>query len=146
MIVNKLDLFHKKFRSDFQSFLKPLPGNIEVNSKELMSMHPLTYAIFGSIARFFEMSKQLNYTFDLTEQLRTVTLIDLDKLQAGSRLAEELVFTYSSFGREMYKMMQDDPDLIIAKAQTMKFGRALMVNHGELGKAMPNLKLGKYYT
>jgi len=86
------------------------------------------------------MSMRLNHTLNLTEQLRTVTLINLDKLQSGSRLSEELIFTHSSFGKEMFKLMQDDPDVIIAKARAMQFGHSLMINQGELGKAMPHLK------
>jgi len=107
-----------------------------------IAVHPLTIAIYGSVKRFHEMNKAMGYTTDLNKQLETITLLDLDKLASQNRKSEELIFTFSTFGRKLFNQLRDDPDLIIAKAQTMRFGRSLMDIQLAMAKEFPNIKKG----
>jgi hypothetical protein len=137
-VIKDLSTYFKRYKEAY----------IDANSNDSwdcrvsLGSHPLTIAIYGSVKRYHLMNKAMGYTTDLSKQLETVTLLNLDKLRTQERNSEELIFTYSTFGRKLSRQLRDDPDLIIAKARTMQFGRSLMDIQLAMAKEFPLLKAG----
>lgn len=140
-VVRRLSLFFKEFVKAYDETLVKT-GCESVETK--IAHHPLTWAVYNSVKRYHKMNKDMGYTTDLSRQLETITLIDIDKLRTRERTSINLVFTYSTLGRRLFYQLRDDPYLYIAKAQTMKFGRGLFDIELAMAKAYPNLKLGSY--
>lgn len=140
-IVKKLSTYYKNFVGKFEEFINVSETS---PSPSVMNIHPLTGAMYNSIVAFSNMNKELMYTTNLQAQLETVTLLDLDKLANRERLSKDRIFTFSSFARKLAYQMEQDPDLIIAKARTMQFGRGLLDIKLAMAKANPNLKSGSW--
>jgi len=137
-VIKDLSTYFKRYKEAY----------IDANSNDSwdcrvsLGNHPLTIAIYRSVKHYHMMNKAMGYTTDLSKQLETITLLNLDKLKTKDRSSEELIFTYSTFGRKLARQLRDDPDLIIAKARTMQFGRSLMDIQFAMAKEFPLLKAG----
>jgi hypothetical protein len=139
MSVSKnLSTYFTKFK---ENYIPSVSHGFQVGCTPI-EVHPLTISIYSSVKRFHLMNKAMGYTTDLNKQLETITLLDLDKLASQDRKSEELIFTFSTFGRKLFNQLRDDPDLIIAKAQTMRFGRSLMDIQLAMAKEYPHIKNG----
>jgi hypothetical protein len=139
-VCNTLSKYYQNYKNSFDSFITA-PSSI-VNVEELFKIHPLTYALFSSVSTFEEMNKELGYTLDLNKQLTTVTVLDLEKLSFQSRTSIDVIFTYRTFARKLRLAVEFDPYQLIAKAQSMRFGRSLMDIRLAFVKDNPLLKTG----
>jgi len=137
-VSHKLSSYFKKFK---ESYADSVSYQFQDGTTSI-GVHPLTIAVYASVKRFHIMNKSMGYTQDLNKQLETITLFDLDKLASQDRTSKELIFTFSTFGRKLRHQLRDDPDLIIAKAQSMRFGRSLMDIQLAMAKEFPHLKAG----
>lgn len=139
--LKRLSDFYRVFKESYNEILTHQAcdtGTLPVNS------HPLTHAIYQSVFRFSEMNKAMNYTTDLEKQLETITLIDIDRLRNHERTSNNLIFHYGTLGRKLAYQLRTDPDLYIAKARSMQFGRSLLDIRFAMEREFPNLKLGKW--
>jgi hypothetical protein len=139
--LKRLSDFYRVFKESYNEILTHQAcdtGTLPVNS------HPLTHAIYQSVYRFSEMNKAMNYTTDLEKQLETITLIDINRLRNHERTSNNLIFHYGTLGRKLAYQLRTDPDLYIAKARTMQFGRSLLDIRFAMEREFPNLKLGKW--
>jgi hypothetical protein len=123
-ITRNLSKYYTDFKSRFDNFITA--PCVEFCKPEVFFEHPLVYALYSSVRRYDEMNRALNYTYDLSSQLMTVTLLDLEKLQLQSRTSVDIMFTFRTFARKLRLQLENDPYQIIAKAQTMRFGRSLL--------------------
>jgi len=139
-ISNNLSKYYSVFKEKFDGFItSPI---VELSKPGLIDKHPLTFALYTSICNFSQMNKDLNYTYDLNKQLMTVTVLDLEKLQLQSRTAVDMMFTYRTFARKLRLQLEHDPFMIIAKAQTMRFGRSLLDIKFGFERDNPMIKTG----
>lgn len=137
-VVRNLSVYFNKFK---ESYERSVSHQFQ-DGVTSIGVHPLTIAVYGSVKRFHQMNKDMGYTQDLNKQLETITLFDLDKLAAQDRTSKELIFTFSTFGRKLRNQLKDDPNLYIAKAQSMRFGRALLDIQLAMAKEYPLIKAG----
>jgi hypothetical protein len=137
-VIKDLSNYFRKFKEVYESAV----SHDSVVGSTPMGIHPLTSAIYRSVKHYHLMNKAMGYTTDLSKQLETITLLNLDSLARQDRKSEELIFMYSTFGAKLRRQLRDDPDLIIAKARTMQFGRSLMDIQLALAKEFPHLKAG----
>lgn len=142
-VVYKLNRYYNDFMSKFPQFITSPTVRSQDIENVYIHKHPLIYALYTSIFSFEKMNKELGYTYDLNKQLTTVTVLDLEKLELQSRTSIDMIFTYRSFARKLRFQLVHDPELIIAKAQTMRFGRALMDIRLALQRANPRLQTGE---
>lgn len=140
-VTHKLLKFYNEFKSEFPTFITN-SARVADGNLDLFPNHPLTFALYTNISNNWIGNKALNYTEDLKKQLTTVTLIDLDKLRLHSRLSEDMVFTYRTFGRKVAYQLSTDPDLIIAKAQSMRFAKSLFDIKRSFDKDLQLLQTG----
>jgi hypothetical protein len=140
--LKKLSKFYSNFKEVYSSAVSH--SCIESVRTDI-SIHPLTFAIYRSVNNFSEMNKRMGYTTDLSRQLETITLIDLDKLAERERTSNNMVFLYSTLGRKLAYQLATDHDLVIAKARTMQFGRALLDIKFAMEKDFRFLKEGTWY-
>jgi len=139
-ITRNLSKYYTNFKEQFMSFITaPI---VQFISPEMFNKHPLVFALYSSIREYHEMNVRLNYTYDLSSQLMTVTLLDLEKLQLQSRTAVDIMFTYRTFARKLRFQLENDPYQIIAKAQTMRFGRSLLDLKLAMERDNPMIKTG----
>jgi hypothetical protein len=123
-ITRNLSKYYTDFKERFNNFITaPM---VELIKPEVFYQHPLVFALYSSVRRYDEMNRKLNYTYDLSSQLMTVTLLDLEKLQLQSRTSVDIMFTFRTYARKLRFQLENDPYQIIAKAQTMRFGRSLL--------------------
>jgi len=139
-VCNTLSKYYQNFKLSFDSFIASPSGIIK--SDVLFTIHPLVYALYSSVYTFEEMNKDLGYTLDLNKQLTTVTVLDLEKLSYQSRTSIDVIFTYRTFARKLRLAVEYDPYQLIAKAQSMRFGRSLMDIRLAFQKDNPLLKTG----
>lgn len=137
-IIKDLSTYYRRFKEIFVT----ATSSDSFDCRVALSSHPLTIAIYASVKHYHQMNKDMGYTTDLSRQLETITLLNLDKLQTKDRSSKELIFTYSTFGMKLRRQLRDDPDLIIAKARTMQFGRSLLDIQLAMAKEFPILKAG----
>jgi hypothetical protein len=137
-VIKDLSSYFKRYKESYISANSHDSWDCSV----ALGSHPLTIAIYRSVKHYHMMNKAMGYTTNLSKQLETITLLNLDKLASKDRSSEELIFTYSTFGRKLSRQLRDDPDLIIAKARTMQFGRSLMDIQLAMSKEFPLLKAG----
>jgi hypothetical protein len=138
-VIKRLTSFHKEYELAYKDAIS---GHSVAESVETaIETHPLTWAVYRSVTHFHELNKSMGYTNDLSKQLESVTLIDLERLKHRERTSIDLVFAYSTLGRKLAFQLKDDPYLIIAKARSMQFGRSLFDIRISMGKAYPNIKL-----
>jgi hypothetical protein len=140
--LKKLSKFYSNFK---EVYSKAVDHSCIESVRTDISMHPLTFAIYRSVNNFSEMNKRMGYTTDLSRQLETITLIDLDKLAERERTSNNMVFLYSTLGRKLAYQLATDHDLVIAKARTMQFGRALLDIKFAMEKDFRFLKEGTWY-
>lgn len=135
-VIKDLSTYYKRYKEAYITSCSHAfqQGHVEVGR------HPLTYAVYGSVTRFHKMNKDMGYTTDLNKQLETITLLNLDKLQSQDRSSKELIFTFSTFASKLRRQLQSDPDLIIAKARSMQFGRSLFDIQLAMQREFPHLQ------
>jgi hypothetical protein len=137
-VIKDLSTYFRRFKETYE---QAVGHDSQVGVPDI-GFHPLTCAIYRSVKTFHEINKKMGYTTDLTKQLETITLLNLDSLAKKDRKSEELIFAFSTFGSKLRRQLRDDPDLIIAKARSMQFGRSLMDIQLAMAKEFPHLKAG----
>lgn len=121
--LKKLSKFYSEFKEAYVSATEH--SRLESTNVDI-SKHPLTWAVYKSVNFYHAQNKAMGYTTDLNSQLETITLLDPAKLLDRDREAERMIFLYSTLGRKLANQLSTDHDLIISKARTMQFGRALL--------------------
>ena len=139
-ITHRLGKYYTSFKAMFDDCIAS-PIVISVKP-DMFKQHPLVFALYESVRKNSQANKDLESTMDLSRQLMTVTILDLEKLQYQARTSVDIMFTYRTFARKLRLQLEFDPYLIIAKAQTMRFGRALLDIKFAFEKDNPMIKTG----
>jgi len=132
LLVGKLSRYEVKLRTVMSSLF----GDIADTSKPNHQIHPVYHAIFNSVTRLEEMSAKLSVWGELLPFMETGTVVDLDQLAKRRRAAVQPIYRMTTFGCELYKQLDFDPNFVTNINQTFRMRKTMMDLKRNLSKPL----------